>query len=58
MRMFRRLAVAAAGASLLLAPLRTGAVRWLTFHLEKALTAGDLDPLGQHLLAFAQQAAA
>ena len=41
-----------------LAPLRTGDVRSLAFHLEKALTAGDLDPLWQHLLAFAQQAAA
>ena len=41
-----------------LAPLRTGDVRSLTFHLEKALTAGDLDPLWEHLLAFAQQAAA
>ncbi len=41
-----------------LAPLRTGDVRSLAFHLEKALTAGDLDPLWQHMLAFVQQAAA
>ena len=41
-----------------LAPLRTGDLRSLAFHLEKALTAGDLDPLWQHLLAFVQQAAA
>jgi hypothetical protein len=33
-------------------------VRSLAFHLEKALTAGGLDPLWQHLLAFAQQVAA
>ena len=39
-----------------LAPLRTGDLRSLTFHLEKALTIGGLDPLWQHLLAFAQQA--
>ena len=39
-----------------LAPLRTGDLRSLILSLEKALTAGDLDPLWQHMLAFAQQA--
>lgn len=39
-----------------LAPLRTGDLRSLILGLEKALTASDLDPLWQHMLAFAQQA--
>ena len=38
-----------------LTPLRTGDLRSLILSLEKALTAGDLDPRWQQMLAFAQQ---
>jgi hypothetical protein len=37
-------------------PLRVADLGSLITSLEKALTAGDLDPLWQHMLAFAQQA--